>query len=218
MHSLFDIYEYPDIEELKTIKSLIQNLEWSDGARSNPNNPVKVNKQAYDQALSAQIHRGIYKIGSYVNKVIPRRLTPVTFNKYGVGDHYFRHNDSSLMGGEHQILTHYSHTLFLSDPDEYEGGELRIYVNAVDFIPVKLQFGQFICYPSGVRHEVMPVTEGERLGAVWWMESKVINEPVRECISSITESCSYILDKYKDEHLIMNLQEVQDRLIRNFSY
>ena len=64
----------------------------------------------------------------------------------------------------------------------------------------------------------MPVTEGERLGAVWWMESKVINEPVRECISSITESCSYILDKYKDEHLIMNLQEVQDRLIRNFSY
>ena len=64
MHSLFDIYEYPDIEELKTIKSLIQNLEWSDGARSNPNNPVKVNKQAYDQALSAQIHQGIYKIGS----------------------------------------------------------------------------------------------------------------------------------------------------------
>ena len=122
------------------------------------------------------------------------------------------------MGGEHQILTHYSHTLFLSDPDEYEGGELRIYVNAVDFIPVELlQFGQFICYPSGVRHEVISVTEG-RLGAVWWMESKVINEPVRECISSITESCSYILDKYKDEHLIMNLQEVHDRLIRNFSY
>jgi PKHD-type hydroxylase len=101
----------------------------------------------------------------------PRRLSRIMFSRYEPGMTYGAHTDDALMGPEeNRLRTDLAFTLFLSEPDSYEGGALSI-ESALGEQSIKLEAGDAILYPAGSIHGVAPVTSGARLAAVGWVQS-----------------------------------------------
>ena len=110
--------------------------------------------------------------------VRPKTLTAVMFSRYEGGMHYGTHVDDALM---HGVRTDVSFTLFLSEPESYDGGELVI-ESASGEDAVKLAAGSLVAYSSTALHHVTPVTRGERLAAVGWARSYVRDGAQREML------------------------------------
>jgi len=110
--------------------------------------------------------------------VRPKTLTAVMFSRYQDGMHYGAHVDDALMQG---VRTDVSFTLFLSEPDSYDGGELVLESPSGEDA-VKLAAGSLVAYPSTALHHVAAVTRGERLAAVGWARSYVRDAAQREML------------------------------------
>lgn len=105
----------------------------------------------------------------------PRLIYPPRFNRYADGGSYGFHSDSALLHVANSsivVRSDISATLFLSEPDEYEGGELEI-ETASEVQAIKLDAGDMILYPSGALHRVLPVTQGARIASFFWVQSMV---------------------------------------------
>lgn len=112
----------------------------------------------------------------------PHRFSRLILSRTEDGGHYGRHVDNALMPyGEDHLRTDLSFTLFLSDPDTYDGGELVIETAAGDFT-AKPGAGDLVLYPSGSIHEVRPVTRGTRLVVVGWIESRIRDAAARDIL------------------------------------
>ncbi|MCK2182904.1 Fe2+-dependent dioxygenase [Halomonas getboli] len=112
----------------------------------------------------------------------PKRLKPLMFSRYQPGMSYGNHVDDAVMAGPQGAMrTDLSFTLFLNDPDGYEGGELLMDTTAGEQT-YKLPAGGLILYPSSTLHRVEPVTRGERLAAVGWAQSQVRDPQQREIL------------------------------------
>lgn len=110
------------------------------------------------------------------------RFGPMLFSRYESGMEYGAHVDDALMGrGQARMRSDISFTVFLSDPADYDGGELVI-ENTGAAQSYKLPAGSMICYPSTTLHRVAPVTRGERLVAVSWVQSHVRSPNHREIL------------------------------------
>lgn len=161
---------------------------------------VKSNLQLDHQSeLSTQLATAVMSAISqhplFVSAALPEKWFPPRFNCYQGGGSYGLHIDSSIMKRDdgNTIRTDVSGTLFLSDADEYEGGELAI-ETPFGAQEVKLNAGDLILYPSTSLHEVRPVTQGQRLAAFFWVQSLVPDSTQREqlfeldqCIQVLTE-------------------------------
>lgn len=108
----------------------------------------------------------------------PKQMSPILFSKYLEGMHYGSHVDDAFMGSLRSDL---SYTLFLSDPSSYDGGEL-VMDQTYGEQAFKLQAGDMIVYPSTTLHRVEPVTRGERLAAVGWVQSRIRRADQRELL------------------------------------
>jgi PKHD-type hydroxylase len=149
----------------------------SGGARS-----VKNNEQARESAalreLRALVGQHLRANPVFDLAVRPKALTPLVFARYGTGMTYGTHIDAPLMQG---LRTDVSFTLFLADPDSYDGGELVI-ESAAGEQPVKLPAGSLVVYPATTLHRVEPVTRGERAVAVGWAQSLLRDAARRELL------------------------------------
>jgi len=113
----------------------------------------------------------------------PATWSRIMFSRYGPGDAYGTHTDDAFMVSEdgHRLRTDMSFTLFLSDPDSYDGGALRL--DGLDGEREhRLAAGDAVIYSTGQLHQVTPVTRGERLAAVGWIESLVRRHDQRELL------------------------------------
>lgn len=118
----------------------------------------------------------------FASACLPVRFGPMLFSRYGVGMEYGSHVDDALMGnGDRRIRSDVSLTLFLSSPEEYDGGELVIESTAGEQ-SYKLSAGSLILYPSTSLHRVAPVISGERLAVVSWVQSFVRDPRKREIL------------------------------------
>ena len=130
----------------------------------------KKNLQARAE-VSAPIVRAIHeKLNAnkiFLAAVQPKRITGTMINRYDQGMFYGKHNDAPEMNG---IRTDFSFTLFLSPPEDYDGGELVIYADC-EASKIKLPAGKMVLYPTRFVHEVTEVTRGTRIAAVGWVES-----------------------------------------------
>ncbi|MGH8687664.1 MAG: Fe2+-dependent dioxygenase [Burkholderiales bacterium] len=125
--------------------------------------------------------------GSFYSAALPHRIHGPIFNRYDVGMTYGLHVDNAIMGGEEMpVRTDVSATLFLSAPEQYDGGELVIQENVGDK-RVKLPAGSMLVYSSTSAHRVEPVTRGSRLAAIFWVQSMVRDEPKREILYDLSE-------------------------------
>jgi PKHD-type hydroxylase len=178
-----------DAEHLAAIRERIALLEWRDGRETAGvvAREVKRNLQAaLDTTLGRRMHEELSDLIAE-NPVLkaaaqPRRLSPLIISKTGVEGHYGAHVDNALMGrGARRQRTDLSFTLFLTPPGEYEGGELVVHAAGMTQ-ELKGEAGHLVLYPSTSIHEVRPVTRGERIVCVGWIESLVADQAQREML------------------------------------
>lgn len=186
---ILSIKAIEDAELLRAITGKLGELEWADGRGTAGKVAVQVkrNEQAVMSGSAAQaLHDEITKI-IIANAVInaasqPRRFSKLLISRTSGGGHYGSHVDNALMGaGEGRMRTDLSFTLFLTDPNTYEGGELVVH-NAGAEQRMKGQPGELVLYPSTSIHEVTPVTSGERVVCVGWIESLIADGSARETL------------------------------------
>ena len=164
-------------------QSLGAQAPWVDGARSAGGQAVhqKNNLQlAQGSELSAQLQgmvkAALHRNALFFSAALPRRIFNPLFNNYGdAANFYGNHVDSAVMHSKADsswVRSDLSCTLFLTPPDEYDGGELLI-SEGLDEKRIKLPAGDLILYPSSTVHQVTPVTRGRRISSFFWVESMV---------------------------------------------
>jgi len=136
------------------------------------------------EAIDKMVIDGLRGNSDFQRIVLPRTIQKPLFNRYCAGMAYGFHVDDALMGAREQWRTDVSVTVFLNQPDEYDGGELEI-DSAFGMQTVKLPAGAAVVYPSSTLHRVTPVTQGERLAAVTWVQSKVRDPGRREILADL---------------------------------
>jgi PKHD-type hydroxylase len=179
----------PDEARLAAIRERIALLDWRDGRETAGAvaREVKRNQQAAmdstaGRALQEELTRLVADNSVVQAAAQPRRFSPVLISRTGVDGHYGAHVDNALMGkGAGRLRTDLSFTLFLSPPRDYDGGELVIHTAGMTQA-VKGEAGYLVLYPSGSIHEVTPVTRGERIVCVGWIESLVADQAQREML------------------------------------
>ena len=126
---------------------------------------------------------------TFVSAALPARIVPPLFNRYAEGEHYGAHIDGGVrpVPGQGLLRTDLSATLFLSEPSDYEGGELCIR-DGSDERRVRLPAGDMILYPAGTVHRVEPVTRGERSAAFFWIQSLVRDGVRRQMLADFDAS------------------------------
>jgi PKHD-type hydroxylase len=164
-------------EDVETVRAGVMAAPLLDGRKTagGQARKVKANHQADGadvkvKALAKFVRQALDRNAVFQLYARPARLSGVMFNRYGPGETYGLHVDEAMMQtSEGRLRTDFSFTLFLSDPDSYEGGELA-------------QAGTMVVYSTGALHRVNPVTRGERLAAIGWVQSLVRRPDEREVL------------------------------------
>ena len=134
----------------------------------------------------------------FFTTVYPKRLFPPIFNRYEAGMSYGKHVDNALMQMPQPIRTDVAFTLFISEPNSYEGGELIIQIPGRGEEHVKLPAGSLIVYEPNHPHWVAPVTEGIRYAAVSWAESLVRDDRQRAILTELDRTAISLQAKLPD--------------------
>ncbi len=179
-------------EEVAHLRGLAARLRFVDGRATNPHSKVKNNLQLdYEdpgfQESSALLHAALTRSEEVKAFAFPKVIAAPLVTRYAVGMNYGAHSDAPFMLVDGRPLrSDLSCTIFLGDPETYEGGELQIQLGnrRIDF---KLPAGGAIIYPSTTIHQVQPVTSGERLVAITFMESQVPDQVHRDLLHQLNE-------------------------------
>jgi PKHD-type hydroxylase len=168
--------------EVADIRQVLDTQGWVDGLRSTGPQAanVKRNLQLDTSSpvfapLSQRIAQALQRHPLFVSAVLPNTMLPPMFNRYEGGGHYGNHIDNTIQTDRfsgQKVRTDVSTTVFLSQPDEYEGGEL-IAEDSFGTHEIKLDAGDAIVYPSTSLHRVEPVTSGVRVASFLWTQSLV---------------------------------------------
>lgn len=181
---LITIADVLPLSELDEIRAMLGAMRFEDGRATAGWSAklVKDNEQAREGAalslLRERVSKAILENEVFSLAARPKALTPLIFSRYGQGKQYGTHVDNPLMDG---LRTDVSFTLFLAEPDTYDGGELVIETMSGEE-EVKLPAGHLVAYDSTTLHRVAPVTRGERLAAVGWAQSYIRESGKREIL------------------------------------
>jgi len=173
--------------ETKQVVELSQRLSFVDGrASSNPGSSVKNNLQGDIQdpvymEAGQIVQRAIYRNTTFKDYAYPKNMAMPMVCKYEPGMEYGFHVDAAVLATKPPMRADVSTTVFLSDPDSYEGGELVARMGDKE-IEVKLEAGDAVVYPSVTLHKVKPVTKGIRLVSITFTESLIRDHYRRELL------------------------------------
>lgn len=184
-------------DEVRQFRAWLDRAAWQDGAATGGSQArrVKRNQQLDDNAepaigLGNHILRSLAANPLFVSAALPRNIYPPKFNRYEGGDSYGTHVDSAVMqlpGSGQSLRSDLSATLFLTEPDEYEGGELEI-EGEFGAQTIKLEAGSMVLYPSSSLHCVTPVTAGVRFASFFWIESLVGDDGERSMLFDLDQA------------------------------
>ncbi len=186
------IEDFLTTAEVQSITEIAGQAKFIDGRRTNPHNTTKNNviADANDPLgqKAAQIAlAGLQRSEQATNFVFPQRVAVPTLCRYGVGMTYGPHVDTAFLpGGQQPLRCDVSCTIFISDPATYEGGELVVYVGS-EQVRIKGKAGQAVFYASTSVHQVTPVTSGERLVMITFIESQIADPMRRDLLYSLGE-------------------------------
>ena len=180
----------PDIlkpEEVAHLRRVLEGTEWVDGRVTAGDQAVKVknNLQVPIDSPAAQelgqiVLRALGANQKFMSAALPLRVLPPMFNRYDVGMTFGAHVDNSIrmLPDGSRLRADVSTTIFLSDPDDYDGGELVV-EDTFGTHSVKLPAGHMVVYPASSLHRVMPVTRGSRWASFFWAQSMVRDDTER---------------------------------------
>lgn len=175
---------------------------------------VKANDQAASSpardAILEKVEAALAGNAVFAAAARPRRFVRLLLSRYGAGHSYGTHVDDAIIAGTRTDL---SFTLFLSDPESYEGGAL-IVEDALEDRSIKLGAGDMILYPSSTLHRVEPVTSGERLAVVGWATSWVREPERREILFDLEQSLTAIHEAEGNSALFERMAKTRSNLLR----
>jgi PKHD-type hydroxylase len=214
MYRVLQILTDAEVAECRRIAAA---APFVDGRISNPHNKAKVNEQLHDQQAyqtSGKLLLAAFNRSEEFREfAFPVAMAPPMMTRYKPGMIYGAHADAAfiqLPGAT--IRSDLSCTIFLNDPKHYEGGELHVRLGDAD-LKFKLNPGEAIVYPSDSLHQVMPVTSGERLVAITFIQSR-IQDPFRRNLLFELNEVAALEGLKMDPENFGRLQLVQQNLLR----
>ncbi|MCO5120281.1 MAG: Fe2+-dependent dioxygenase [Burkholderiaceae bacterium] len=185
---MFRISKLLTTEEVRACRQALEAADWTDGRATAGHlaTRVKDNEQLAEghpasQRLGELILQALGRNPEFLAAALPLKVLPPRFNRYRGGGQYGMHVDASVFsvpGTPHRIRSDLSATLFLSEPEEYEGGELTV-ADTYGEHSVRLPAGDMVLYPGSSLHRVTPVTRGTRLASFFWIQSLVRDDSQR---------------------------------------
>ena len=214
MYRVLQILTDAEIAECRRIAA---SAPFVDGKLSNPHNKAKQNEQLHDPAAyqksSELLRQALARSPEFMEFAFPVALAPRMMTRYKPGMKYGAHADAAfiqLPGAT--IRSDLSCTIFLNDPADYDGGELHVRLGDAD-LRFKLKPGEAIVYPSDSLHQVVPVTKGERLVAITFIQSRVPDPFKRYMLFELNEVAALEgLNMSHDNY--SRLQLIQQNLLR----
>ena len=210
-------------QEVETVLRALSQSAYEDGrvsagllARDIKNNLQAKRDADVVRKCGPMILEALRRNGTFYTAALPHRVHGPMFNRYDVGMTYGLHVDNAIMG-EHGagVRSDVSATLFLSAPDQYDGGELVIQEHSSEK-RIKLPAGSMVVYSSTNAHRVEPVRRGTRLAIIFWIQSMVRDEPKREILFDLSELLAAVRQKLAPEE-IMALTAVYHNLLRTWA-
>lgn len=214
-------------DEVRQFRSALDSAPWQSGQQTAGTlaRHVKRNQQlAVDdpvaQRLGEHLLRRLGTLPGFVSAALPRRILPPRFNRYADAGTYGTHVDSALMdipGTRETLRADLSATLFLSEPEDYEGGELEI-ETPFGAQAVKLAAGDLVIYPSSSLHRVTPVTAGARVAAFFWIESLVPDDGARALLYDLDQAIQGLTAQVpSDDPHLLRLTGTYHNLLRRWA-
>jgi PKHD-type hydroxylase len=171
------------------------------------------------QELGDAILQALQRHPLFVSAALPLRVFPPLFNRYAGGQSFGLHVDNAIRqvpGTPHRLRTDLSSTLFLTDPDDYDGGELVI-EDTYGTHAVKLPAGHLVLYPATSLHLVRPVTRGARVSAFFWIQSLVRGDADRTLLYQLDEAIRGLPQTPEAQAAAVRLTGVYHNLVRRWA-
>jgi PKHD-type hydroxylase len=210
-------------EQVQHFRQRIAQADWIDGRASvgMQGAQVKRNRQLAEGSPLARelgdiVTRALTANPLFFASVLPLRVLPPYFNSYAGGEQYGLHIDGAVRtnaGTLQTLRADVSTTVFLSEPEEYEGGELVV-MDSYGAHEVKLPAGDAIVYPSSSVHRVMPVTSGERLASFLWTQSMVRDDGRRSMLFELDQNIQKLRAQHGDGEALVGLTGHYHNLLR----
>jgi PKHD-type hydroxylase len=209
--------------QVQQCRALLEAAEWVDGRTTAgyQGAPVKSNAQLAESSALAQqlgdtILAELERNPLFISATLPARVYPPMFNRYAQHEYFGNHVDNAirlLPGSAIKLRADISATLFLCDPDNYDGGELLI-EDTYGTQSVKLPAGDMVIYPSTSLHRVEPVTRGARLASFFWIQSMVRDDAQRALLFDMDTAIQRLRQSGGDDRAITQLTGNYHNLLR----
>ena len=211
--------------QLTAFRQALAGSNWIDGAATagHLSQAVKRNRQLPETAplaieLGHRILDALEQHPLFMSYALPAKIVPPLFNAYRSAEHYGRHIDGAVRpvaGHSIRIRSDISATLFLTDPEDYVGGELVIEdAECGEPRPYKLAAGTLLLYPSGSVHHVAPVTSGERLASFFWIQSMVRSSTQRLALFNLDRIIQTLRARLPGDPCLVDLTGHYHELLR----
>ena len=213
-----------DRHALTTLRAKLDAAEWIDGNETSGHQSARAKhnlqlaeSSADARALGEMILDALGRSALFVAAALPLKVYPPLFNRYDAGAAFGDHVDSAIRirrGSDFRIRSDLSATLFLTDPESYDGGELV----AEGMPPVKLPAGDVVLYSAATVHRVTPVTRGRRIASFFWIQSMVRDDSARALLLDLDRSIQELsVDAGPDAAAVVRLTGVYHNLLRRWA-
>jgi PKHD-type hydroxylase len=223
------LLQIPDVlagEQVRDARALLDAAEWVDGRVTAGHQSAR----AKDNQQVPEGHPAARRVGEVIlaalaasplfrSAALPLHVFPPLFNRYSGGQSFGSHVDNAVRqvtGTGHRLRTDLSATLFLSRPDEYDGGELVI-EDTFGVQSVKLEAGSMILYPASSLHHVRPVTRGARVSSFFWIQSMVRDDGERTLLFDLDLSIQRLGAEQAGHPSVLQLTGVYHNLLRRWA-
>jgi PKHD-type hydroxylase len=213
--------------QIREARAIMERAQWIDGNATAgfqsalaKNNLQLPEVSAQSRQLGDMVLDGLARSPLFISAALPLKIFPPLFNCYRGGQEFGTHIDNAIRpikGTPHRIRTDLSATLFLCEPDEYDGGELAV-EDTYGVHRAKLPAGDLILYPASSLHHVAPVTRGSRLASFFWIESMVRDDGERTLLFDLDNTIQRLAGEksHKDPNVVQ-LTGVYHNLLRRWA-
>ena len=212
-------------DEVKRCREVMTKADWIDGrvTAGHQSAKVKFNLQLPEEApesreLGDMVLAALGKNPLFMSAVLPKQVFPPLFNRYDAGMTFGSHIDNAIRGhpAAGRIRTDVSATLFVSAPEDYDGGELVV-EDTYGRHSVKLPAGDMIVYPASSLHHVTPITRGARIASFFWTQSLVRDETQRALLFDLDMAIIQLSRDHPDHPSLVSLTGCYHNLLRQWA-
>ena len=212
-----------DAEQLALLRAIAARAPWIDGRVTAGGGAaqLKRNEQvdetsADGEILADAVMKALQRYPLFAAAAYPARLSHALMNRYRPGMEYAPHVDNPLMGGTNPLRTDLSATLFLSDPGDYDGGELVV-ESLAGRQSVKLPAGDLVLYPATRVHFVAPVVRGTRVAVIFWVQSLVADAEERSLLFEMSQALAMLEQQHGPSAEITRLAACHAGLVHRWA-